>query len=121
MQRGTRTRLVLLALAVLGLYAFRLEHTPPHLHRDEVMFGDDPMMAAYWRFALLKYRRADLLPLTQYVDARSLDFTKVPAHALILMTRNDAPLVALIASGQLRELAEIPEPADPPRYIVAER
>jgi len=45
----------------------------------------------------------------------------VPAHALILMNRNDAPLVALIASGQLRELAEIPEPADPPHYIVAER
>jgi len=83
--------------------------------------GGDPMMASYWRFEMLKYRRADLLPLTRYVDSRTLDFTTVPAHALILMNRNDAPLVALIASGQLKELAEIPEPADPPYYIVAER
>jgi len=83
--------------------------------------GDDSMMAAFWRFEVLKYHRADLLPLTRYVDARTLDFSTVPPRALILMNRNDAPLVGLIASRQLRQLAEIPEPADPPYYIVAER
>jgi 4-amino-4-deoxy-L-arabinose transferase-like glycosyltransferase len=83
--------------------------------------GDDAMMAAFWRFEVLKYHRADLLTVTRYVDARTLDFTTVPARALILMNRNDVPLVERIASGQLRALAEIPEPADPPYYIVAER
>src|SRR6266550_4063067 len=34
-----RLRIVLLALAAFGLYAVALEHTPPHLHRDEVMFA----------------------------------------------------------------------------------
>jgi hypothetical protein len=83
--------------------------------------GDDSMMAAFWRFEVLKYHRADLLPLTRYVDARTLDFSTVAPRALILMNRNDAPLVGLIASRQLRQLAEIPEPAEPPYYIVAER
>jgi hypothetical protein len=36
------------------------------------------------------------------------------------MNRHHAPLVALIASGQLRQLAAIPEPATP-YYILAER
>ena len=39
MEHRTRIRLVILALAVTALYGFRLEHTPPHLHRDEVMFA----------------------------------------------------------------------------------
>jgi 4-amino-4-deoxy-L-arabinose transferase-like glycosyltransferase len=39
MTRGTRTRLLLLALALWGLYAVQLAHTPPHLHRDEVTFA----------------------------------------------------------------------------------
>src|SRR3954463_12881858 len=39
MDRRIKSRVVLLALTVLALYAFRLEHTPPHLHRDEVMFA----------------------------------------------------------------------------------
>ena len=45
----------------------------------------------------------------------------VPGRALILMNRDDAPLVALVKLGQLRELASIPEPADPPYYAVVER
>ena len=32
-------RVVLLALAALTLYGVWIEHTPPHLHRDEVMFA----------------------------------------------------------------------------------
>ena len=81
MTRGTRTRLLLLALALWGLYAVQLAHTPPHLHRDEV----------------------------------------VPDRALILMSRDDERLVAMVRSGQLTELASIPEPADPPYYAVVER
>ena len=83
--------------------------------------GGDPLMAAHWRFAVLKHHREDLLRKTVYFDARSLDITTVPRRALILMSRDDEPLVALVRSGQLRELASIPEPADPPYYAVAER
>ena len=50
-----------------------------------------------------------------------MDISAVPAHALILMTRNDTSLAALIESGQLRQLSTIPEPGDPPFYILAER
>ena len=78
-------------------------------------------MAAYWRFALLKHHREDLLGRTVYFDAKTLDINHVPRRALILMNRDDAPLVALVKSGQLLELASIPEPADPPYYAVAER
>ena len=38
-ERRTQVCLVLLALSVFAVYAFRLEHTPPHLHRDEMMFA----------------------------------------------------------------------------------
>src|SRR3954451_23222555 len=83
--------------------------------------GDDPMMAPYWRFALLKNHRTDLLARTRFVDGRREGLAGVPAHALVLMNRNDVGLTALIASGQLKEVAAVPEPADPPYYIVAER
>jgi 4-amino-4-deoxy-L-arabinose transferase-like glycosyltransferase len=83
--------------------------------------GDDPLMAAYWRFALLKHRRIDLLSRTQYVDGRRLGNTILPPRALILMNQNDAALTALMTSGQLKELTPIAEPADPPYYILAER
>jgi hypothetical protein len=83
--------------------------------------GGDAQMAAFWRFAVLKHHREDLLPRTVYFDAKHLDISTVPADALILMSRDDAPLVALVESGALKELARVPEPADPPYYIVAER
>ena len=83
--------------------------------------GSDPLMAAHWRFAVLKHHREDLLPKTVYFDAKHLDITTVPRQALILMNRDDAPLVALVRSGQLKELAAIPEPGDPPYYAVVER
>ena len=83
--------------------------------------GDDSLMQASWRFAVLKHHRDDLLARTRYVDGRTADITAVPARALILMNRNDTSLAALIGSGQLRELTTIPEPDDPPFYILAER
>jgi 4-amino-4-deoxy-L-arabinose transferase-like glycosyltransferase len=83
--------------------------------------GDDPLLPAYWRFAVLKHHREDLEANTRYVDGRTVDISTIPAHALILMNRNDTSLAALIASGQLRELSTIPEPGDPPFYILAER
>jgi 4-amino-4-deoxy-L-arabinose transferase-like glycosyltransferase len=93
-------------------------------HGDRPIFlsnGGDAQMAAFWRFAVLKHHREDLLRRTVYFDAKQLDISTVPRHALILMSRDDAALVALVESGALRELARVPEPADPPYYIVAER
>ena len=83
--------------------------------------GSDAIMAAYWRFAVLKHHRQDLLGKTVYFDAKTLDVNSVPDRALILMSRDDGRLVATVRSGQLRELASIPEPADPPYYAVVER
>jgi 4-amino-4-deoxy-L-arabinose transferase-like glycosyltransferase len=83
--------------------------------------GGNALMAAYWRFALLKHHREDLLAKTVYFDSNTVDITTVPGRALILMSRDDARLVALVKSGQLRELALVPEPADPPYYAVVER
>src|SRR5207247_1112481 len=66
--------------------------------------GGDALMAAYWRFAVLKHHREGLLRKTVYFDAKSLDITSVPTRALMLMSRDDAQLVALVRSGQLKEL-----------------
>lgn len=93
-------------------------------HEDRPIFlsnGADPLMAAHWRFAVLKHHREDLLPRAVFFDAVRLDIATVPRDALILMSRDDARLVALIGSGQLKELAAIAEPGDPPYYSVAER
>ena len=78
-------------------------------------------MAAYWRFAVLKHHRQDLLGKTVYFDAKTLEINSVPDRALILMSRDDGRLVAMVRSGQLKELASIQEPADPPYYAVVER
>jgi 4-amino-4-deoxy-L-arabinose transferase-like glycosyltransferase len=83
--------------------------------------GRDPLMAAYWRVALLKHHREDLLGRTVFVDAAQLDLAAIPERALILMNRDDAALTALVGAGQLRMVAAIPEPADPPYYAVVER
>jgi hypothetical protein len=37
------------------------------------------------------------------------------------VTRNDEPLLAAVASGTLKRLAEIPEPGDVPYFVVPER
>jgi 4-amino-4-deoxy-L-arabinose transferase-like glycosyltransferase len=83
--------------------------------------GRDPMMAAHWRFALLKHHREDLLRQTTFFDAATLDVTTVPDTALVLISRDDAPMLRLVGAGQLKVVAEAPEPADPPYYIVVER
>ena len=75
--------------------------------------GDDPLLPAYWRFAVLKHHREDLEASTRYVDGRTVDISAVPAHALILMNRNDSSLAALIESGQLRSSRRFPSLAIP--------
>jgi hypothetical protein len=82
--------------------------------------GDDAMMDTYWRLALRKHHRDSLIDKTVYFDARRLDPSKLPPHALVLITRNDTGWTSLAASGRLRQLAAIPEPGDVPYFIVVE-
>jgi 4-amino-4-deoxy-L-arabinose transferase-like glycosyltransferase len=89
---------------------------PIYLSKD-----DDAPIEAHWRLAVLKHHREDLLRKTVYFNSRELDIATVPTGALVMMKRNDEPFRSLVSSGQLRELAAIPEPADPPFYVVAER
>jgi 4-amino-4-deoxy-L-arabinose transferase-like glycosyltransferase len=83
--------------------------------------GDDTMMEAFWRLALAMHGREDLLGRTIYVDGRRIRLDQVPAGAVMVVTKNDTAARALVDSGALREIAAIPEPADPPYYIVLER
>jgi hypothetical protein len=92
--------------------------------RDRPVFlsnGDDAMMEAYWRLALARNHDEELIKRTVYFDARRISLDTVPPHALIVINRNDAALVALVASGQLHQLAAITEPGDDPYYFVVER
>jgi hypothetical protein len=73
------------------------------------------------RLALAKHRREALLQKTVYFDAKRVGIDDLPRGALILINRDDTALAPLLASGQLRQLAAIPEPGDPPHYFVVER
>src|SRR5262245_47868620 len=44
--RGSAACLVLLTVSVAGLYSARLDHTPPHMHRDEAVFAQQAMSIA---------------------------------------------------------------------------
>ncbi|HJZ71761.1 MAG TPA: glycosyltransferase family 39 protein, partial [Vicinamibacterales bacterium] len=46
MPRSTVAGLLLLAVLVAGLYGARLDHTPPHMHRDEAVFALQAMSIA---------------------------------------------------------------------------
>jgi hypothetical protein len=83
--------------------------------------GAEPTMEAFWRLAVEEHHRRDLLAKTVYFDARRAGLADLPPHALVLINRDDAALASLAAAGQLREVAAIPEPGDPPYYFVLER
>ena len=82
---------------------------------------DIPYIDAYWKLYLIKLRREDLLPRTVYVDAASLDPQAMPPRSLLVTLRDDRAARALIDAGKLREVAAIPEPADPPWFAVLQR
>jgi hypothetical protein len=74
-------------------------------HDDRPIFlsdGRDSMMAAHRRLALLKHHREDLLHRTMYFDATTLDATKVPRRALILIGRDNPALSSLVGAGELK-------------------
>ena len=81
----------------------------------------DPYIAAYWEFALIKTGRRDLLARTVYFDGATIDVATVPPGSLLLINVDDRRLAEQVASGQLRKVAEIPEPADPVFFTVLQR
>lgn len=80
-----------------------------------------PYLDAYWRLYLIKHGREDLLGRTTYVDADTLDVTAMPAGSVLLASTQDAALQKFVDAGDLRELALIPEPGDPPAFRILER
>jgi len=80
-----------------------------------------PYLEAYWRLYVTKHHRTDLLARTVYFDDASLDVQTVPRGALLLATRKDAHLTALVERQQLRKLVDILEPAEPSYFSVLER
>jgi 4-amino-4-deoxy-L-arabinose transferase-like glycosyltransferase len=80
-----------------------------------------PYLDGYWRLYLIKHGREDLLRRTQYFDADTLDVREVPAGSLILASRQDASLEKLVAAGELKTVALVPEPGDPPAFAILRR
>jgi hypothetical protein len=83
--------------------------------------GRDALMEAYWRWVLVKRDRMDLNAKAVYFDAQNLDINAVPRGSLLVATRDDKELEPLIARGDLTLLAEIPEPGDPPYFLILQR
>jgi 4-amino-4-deoxy-L-arabinose transferase-like glycosyltransferase len=80
-----------------------------------------PYIAAYWNLYLIKNKREDLLARTRYFDADTLDVRDVPEGSLLLASREDKALDALIENGGLKLLAASPEPGDPPAFAILRR
>jgi 4-amino-4-deoxy-L-arabinose transferase-like glycosyltransferase len=80
-----------------------------------------PYLSAYWKLYLIKHGREDLLARTRYFDADTLDVRDVPEGSLLLASREDKTLDALIENGGLKLLAAIPEPGDPPAFAILRR
>jgi hypothetical protein len=75
----------------------------------------------YWRLYLIKHGREDLLRRTRRVDADTLDVRAVPTGSLILASVQDQSLARLVEIGELKTLAKIPEPGDPPAFAILGR
>ena len=80
-----------------------------------------PYLEAYWKLYLKKHGREDLLDRTRYVDADALNMNDVPAGSLLLAGRPVESLEKLVHTGALKELALIPEPGDPPAFMILRR
>jgi 4-amino-4-deoxy-L-arabinose transferase-like glycosyltransferase len=80
-----------------------------------------PYMEEYWRFYTIKHHRQDLLQRTIYFTSASLNPQSIQAGSLLVVGPHDAAAEALVQAGQLRRVAAIPEPRDPPFFAVLER
>jgi len=76
---------------------------------------------AFWRLALIKKQRLDLLEHTTYFNAKTIDPATIPNGALLFVTIDDKLLLDQVATGGLREVFRAPEPADDPVFFVLEK
>lgn len=89
---------------------------PIYLSRDS-----DPYVASYWRFSTIERHREDLRARTVLFRWETLDAAALPSGTLVLGTRQDPRASSLVASGTLHLVASIPEPADPPYFLILQR
>jgi hypothetical protein len=83
--------------------------------------GIEKNIAAFWRLALIKKQRLDLLDHTTYFNAKAIDLSAIPDGALLFVTIDDKPLLEQVQSGGFREVFRAPEPADDPVFFVLEK
>jgi 4-amino-4-deoxy-L-arabinose transferase-like glycosyltransferase len=83
--------------------------------------GIERNIAAFWRLALIKKQRLDLLDHTTYFNAKTIDSSTIPNGALLFVTIDDKPLLEQIPTGGFREVFRAPEPADDPVFFVLEK
>jgi 4-amino-4-deoxy-L-arabinose transferase-like glycosyltransferase len=81
----------------------------------------DPYVESYWRFALIKHGKESLLARTRYFDRDAPDVTILAPGSLVLRIADDRRFDIAVAAGTLRQLAEIPEPADPSYFSILVR
>jgi hypothetical protein len=95
----------------------------PQMHPPGIYLSTHhiPYVEPYWRFYLIKYGRQDLLARTALFDSAAFDVRRVPPHSLLVVGRDDTALAPWVASGDLREVAKIPEPGDPPFFSILVR
>jgi hypothetical protein len=81
--------------------------------------GRNEYMSAYWQFYATKHGREDLLDRPRPLDPSAVGV--MPAHSLVLANIGDRVADGLVASGQLRQVAVIPELDRAPFFEILER
>jgi 4-amino-4-deoxy-L-arabinose transferase-like glycosyltransferase len=104
-----------------ALEAIIARETGPTVRPVYLSSGLEKQIAAYWRLALIKKGRLDLLEHTTYFDSKKLDAVSIPEGSLIFVTVDDKPLLERVPSGEFREVFRALEPADDPVFFVLEK
>lgn len=82
----------------------------------------DHWMDAYWKLALARKRRTDLLFQTTYFDSLKPEgVPEFPAGALVLANVDDKRLLEGVRTGQFSEVLRLDEPADEPVFFLLRR
>jgi 4-amino-4-deoxy-L-arabinose transferase-like glycosyltransferase len=84
--------------------------------------GKEKWIDAFWKLALAKTHREDLLPHTTYFDSAKLEgFDAIPPGAFVFVTVDDKELLEGVKTGAFVEIMRAAEPADDPVFFVLRR
>jgi 4-amino-4-deoxy-L-arabinose transferase-like glycosyltransferase len=84
--------------------------------------GHEKWIDAFWKLALAKTHREDLLQHTTYFDSEKLEgFDSIPPGAFVFVTVDDKALLEGVKSGAFVEIMRAAEPADDPVFFVLRR